>query len=470
MKRRGKSGRYALAALALCLVSGPAQAQERTPLGADKIAELFAQARPHLEAVLGAPLPKQPRFQLVTAEQMARLPDPDLLACLRWQFPDVKPDELPRAFHVARHVAAGAAVARLDEGSDVINVVVENLPAIARWDPSLAQVDSPAFLQLALVQEAARLVLDQRYGLAKRRARCESAEEFLALQAVVEGRCQWLTRQVARRLDSEAIFPLLAERYLRVPDLAPDPALRTMSQLPLRQLFWAQAHGLAFFNHLQEKGLPEAEKRAFLHPPRLARWIERPDLYIRSERTDERDLAAALRSLDKALPAEEWVSLLQPWTPSMVRQVGALMGERARAERAVAAWYEGCSLVWTPRRGSPHHVALSVVRHENAQGARTYFGFAVDLQRKQDGLDDKSCGPPIRVQESKASSVKLSGIEEAVRFDKRMQYGAGSTPIPVSTLLARVGDLVIEVSWHGLPPDLAWAERLVPAVLTATGK
>jgi hypothetical protein len=471
MKGRGQTSQYALAALALCLAGVPARGQEAAQFGEDKIAELFAQAKPHLEAVLGGPLPRPPRFQVVTAEQMARLPDPDLLACLRWQFPDIKPADLPRAFHVARHVASTAAVAGLDEGSEVINVVPGNLPAIAGWDSSLAQVNSPAFLQLALVHEAARLVLDQRYDLGQRRARCADAEAFLAFQAVVEGRCQWVTRQVARKLGSEGLFPLLAQRYLRVPDVAPDPGLRTLSQLPLRQVCWARTHGLAFFTHLEEKGLPEAEKRAFTRPPRLARWVERPELYVRSERSDHRELPAALRqALGEALPVGEWELLQQPWTPMMVRQVGALMGERARAERAVATWYEGCSLVWTPRKGPRHHVALSVARHESGTGARTYFGFAVDLQRKQDALDDKSCGPPIRVIESKATSVKLPGVEEAVRFDKRMQYGAGSEPIPVSTLLARVGDLVIDISWHGLPADVAWAERVLPAALAAAGK
>jgi hypothetical protein len=36
----------------------------------------------------------------------------------------------------------------------------------------------------------------------------------------------------------------------------------------------------------------------------------------------------------------------QAWTPVMVQQVAAMLGERARADRLVAAWDEGRSLVW----------------------------------------------------------------------------------------------------------------------------
>jgi hypothetical protein len=107
------------------------------------------------------------------------------------------------------------------------------------------------------------------------------------------------------------------------------------------------------------------------------------------------------------------------------------------------------------------------VRHETAAGARAYFGFAMDLQRKQDELSG-TCGPSVRVLESRPTAVKLPGVEEAVRNDKRMQYGAGSEPVSVSTLLARAGDVVIECSWHGLPPEATtWAEQIIAAALAA---
>jgi hypothetical protein len=91
----------------------------------------------------------------------------------------------------------------------------------------------------------------------------------------------------------------------------------------------------------------------------------------------------------------------------------------------------------------------------------------VDLQRKQDELAGGSCAPTVRVLESKATPVQLPGFDEAVRNDKRMQYGADGPPVAVSTLLARAGDVVVECSWHGWPAETEWAGRVAAAALAA---
>src|SRR5262249_60328621 len=100
-------------------------------------------------------------------------------------------------------------VCQYAEGHNVIVVAADNLEKIAAWDPALTKVNSPQFLQLALVYEAARCHLDHRYDLATLRAACRDAEEFDALQALVEGRALDVTRQVAARLGTEAPLPRL---------------------------------------------------------------------------------------------------------------------------------------------------------------------------------------------------------------------------------------------------------------------
>jgi hypothetical protein len=467
MRRGGKAGIYGLAVLVASLAAAPLAAQQVQHPGAARAQELFAQARPYLEAVLGMKPDYRPQLRILTAAEFQRLPDPELEASLHWLFPDLKDDAFRRAAEVVRYVAAVATVARHTEGGDVIHVLPDNLPVIAGWDADLQRVNSPAFLQLALVHEAARFALEQHYDLARRRRACRDAEEFHALQAMIEGCAARVTAQVAERLDTRADFALLAERYLRVPDLAPDPALRTMSQLTLRQRQWAATRGLAFFDHLREKGLADAEKRVFTRPPRVVRWVERPDLYVRAEESKRPDLASALRALADTLPAAEWAGAQQPWTPAMVRQAADLLGERDHAERAVAAWDEGRSLVWLHRQDPRKQVALSLVRHATEAGAKTYFGFAVDLQRKQDQLAGGSCAPSARVLDTRATAVKLPGFDEAVRNDKRVQYGSTGEPLTVSTLLARSGEVVVECSWYGLPAETEWAGRVAAEALAA---
>jgi hypothetical protein len=468
MRRAGKTGSCTFAVLIGCLAGTPVGAQQVQHPGAARVPDLFAQAQPHLEAALGGKIQRLPEFRILTAAEFQRLSDPELEASLHWLFPELKDEAFARAAVVVRYVASLATVARHIEGGDVIHVLPDNLPTIAAWDTGLAAVNEPAFLQLALVHEVARLALERRYDLARRRHACRDAEEFFALQALVEGQAAWLTREVARKLDTEGHFPLLAQRYLRIPDNAPDPALRTMSQLSLRKRHWASTQGLAFFEHLHAKGLADAEQRAFTRPPRLTGWVERPELYVRAEQAKRTDLATALRALEGTLPAGDWSVVQQPWTAEMVRQVAALVGEKARAERAVAGWDEGRSLVWALRKDAGKQVAVSLARHQTEAGARTYYGFAVDLQRKQDEMAGGSCAPTVRMLESKATAVRLPGFDEAVRNDKRMQYGAGGPPVAVSTLLARSGDLVIEFSWYGLPVEMDWASRVIGAALAAS--
>src|SRR5262249_31943395 len=179
-------------------------------------------------------------------------------------------------------------------------------------------------------------------------------------------------------------------------------------------------------------------------------------------------LEAVLVGLAGMLPAPQWEASQQTWTPAMARQVAALLNLTERAEKVAATWGEGRSLVCTAKVQPRQQVALSVVRHETAAGARAYYGLANDLQRKRDEMSGMPCIGSLKVLEARCTGAQLPGAEEAVRFDKRLQFGAGA-PVPASVLLVRTGDLVIECSWHGLPADAAWAERVVAAVLSQTG-
>jgi hypothetical protein len=176
------------------------------------------------------------------------------------------------------------------------------------------------------------------------------------------------------------------------------------------------------------------------------------------------DLISVLQPLECALPAAQWQALQQTWTPAMLGQVAGLLGaSKERVDKIAVTWDEGRSLVWTERKQPDHQVALSVVRHETAAAARAYFGFAVDLQRKQDTLPPGTCGPALHVVDSKSTVVTLEGFDEAVRNDKQIEFGGGQ-PVPASLLMARAGDLVVECTWHGSAADPALAERLVQAV------
>jgi hypothetical protein len=465
MKRWGKWGILALTVVGAVAVAGRVviSQQPAAPPVANPYAELFDKARPHLEAVLRDRFDGL-QFSTATAAQLPRVPDADLDAHLRWHFPHLQGTTLAKTREVARQVVATATVAQYAEGHNVIVVVPDNFEKIAAWDPELARVNSAEFVQLALVYEAVRAHLDQRFNLAKLRADCCDAEDFAALQALVDGRAYEVCRRVAERLGTQALVPLLAQRWLRVPDEVADPSLKAASQTYLHGRAAAATRGAAFHNALWDAALKDVEGEIFTARPRQLSAVARPARWLGSRFKQQPSLAEVLRPLEGTFPGADWQPMQQSWTPAMLGQVAAMLGApKERVEKAAASWYEGRTLVWLQRGRPDRQVALSVVRHDGEAGARSYLGFAVDLQRKQDTLPPGTCGPTIQVVESKMTSLRLEGFDEAVRNDKRIRLGAGE-PVPVSVLLARSGELVVECTWHGGTADAATAERLVQAV------
>jgi hypothetical protein len=90
----------------------------------------------------------------------------------------------------------------------------------------------------------------------------------------------------------------------------------------------------------------------------------------------------------------------------------------------------------------------------------------VDLEHNQNILPASSCGPTIRIVESKSTAAKLPGIDEAMRTDKRIAFGS-TEPKAVSDIVARTGNLVVECTWQGRGADSALAEQLIQALASA---
>jgi hypothetical protein len=452
----------------LTVLTGPAFGQ---PPAAPDPDALFAAARPHLEAVLGRRLERLPIFRTVTPAELAALPDGLLNVQAAWQYHDLEPAARDRARTAATAALRGATVAGLRERSEAnlaglwvetVLVAPENAARIARWDESLARVNSEAFLRLALVHETVRCLLDWEYGLSERRAACRDSEELIGLQAMVEGRCQWVTRQVARRLGEEATFPLLAEAYRRAPDAEGDGTARVLGRDGLDRRHWCCVKGLAFFEYLEKEGVKDAEARAFARPPRQVAWVERPELYLRSERLNLGDLADVLKRLEGSLPAADWQAAQQPWTAAMLREAAAWLGEGQRAEKVAQGWNDGRLLVWSARANPGRQVAVGLVRFQDEAAARAYYGLAADLQRKQDELLAAAGRRPV---ESHVKALRLNGADEAMRADKTVHLQGQGEGLSITQVWARVGERVVEFTWRGVPGDADWAQRVLDAVL-----
>jgi hypothetical protein len=480
------TGHAKWATLVLFALTAAAQSQE--PVDVGHLQRWLDTARPVVEQMFGHELPRLPR--LLVPETLPLYPDGDeILFNLRSRFPHLTDHGYQEAVKdvlavhqqtvIARYLLQRTPSSQAGNEASIVFFPANHLhmprwleslrPHQAagkrdmQWHDGLKDAASLDFVKLAVVHEVVRYALDSRYQLGRLRESCRDADEWFALQAVIEGRAQWVTQRVAKHLQLDTIFPLLAARYLYVPDVSPDPGLRAISQSVVRQQHWAYAQGLAFWTYLESQGKAD-EKAVFANLPRQPRMIEQPEAYLRQAAAPRPDLHTVLANLEPQHAASEWASTQQPWTPEMCIQVAGLLNEKSRAEKIVQGWQDGRSVIWSWKNAPECQVALSVVRYESEAGARGYFGFALDLQRKRDELSNQPCGLPLKVIDSRSSNPNLTGVDEAIFFEKKMQYVNSKQTMASHLLLLRKGDRVIEFTWYGMSADTAWAQRILSAL------
>ena len=172
-------------------------------------------------------------------------------------------------------------------------------------------------------------------------------------------------------------------------------------------------------------------------------------------------LAGVFGRLHNVLPPGQWQVSEYPWSPSMVIQAAARFDVKGKQTEFVSSWEEGHALEWAEQQQPYRQVRLGAAKFTDPRAARSYFGLAIELQRKL----DQTLGASLL--DAKSAPVKLQGAEEAVRCDRVFRPVGNYPPHVTSTLLVRSKKMVLEFGWYGQPADVAWAERLLPELLSA---
>src|SRR5262249_13150908 len=249
----------AAAILAAALLVNGASAKPETGLSPAEAAALFAEAQPHIEAVMGYRSDPLPRFRMANQRDFDTWRRAEVEAEIGWQFPDIAKAAGTARAAADREVRQGylsASVTAASGGREII-LLWSNAPKIALWNPALAGVNTKAFAQLAIVHEAVSMALESRYNVTDRQRACGDPDSFFATLSLVKGRAQWVTREVAKRLGTVTAFPLLAEVWLHIPDRLSDPALRAVTQEFYRRRYWMLTSGLAFQDALVKAGITD---------------------------------------------------------------------------------------------------------------------------------------------------------------------------------------------------------------------
>jgi hypothetical protein len=209
--------------------------------------------------------------------------------------------------------------------------------------------------------------------------------------------------------------------------------------------------------------------QVFARPPQRLEEVEQPALYLQALQNRQSDLRALFTHLEAIAPHSDWQASQQPWTPSLLRQVASTLEVSKRVEALLPHWVEGRTHHSHKPNKPTQNLALSLVCLDNPQAARSYYGLAVDIQRKRDEWLARTLGQQTQIEASRFVSVRLPGTEEAIQNNKILQSGPTGSRLPMTLLVARRGPWVVEMHWNGVPANLRWAEQAIQGIVREIG-
>ncbi len=150
--------------------------------------------------------------------------------------------------------------------------------------------DLDALIDVILAHELAHVWQDQRFGAFEHEGVEDTTETALARAAVVEGTAEFVSREVAKRLDAVSSFDLVASKR----DEQTEKRTGTPTQRAIaRWQRWAYGEGLRFVETVHaELGAPATWQRLFGAMPSSVWSIEHPKAWAERPGTPSADLDA----------------------------------------------------------------------------------------------------------------------------------------------------------------------------------
>lgn len=424
--------------------------------------EIASQLHDRLDPVLAEVVGKKTAYRrdYVTwkADDLQLQRDPVNEAHARWLFPELKEKELEQALEALHQVQVATTLLAHNQGAvTIIHLMPENAVRMASWHESLKPMTSAKFLWLALAH--ADLAYNVHNDKQQAVLAAKSREEFEIRLALQRGAILWQTEKVARKIGCADLLPLLVDYHRHLPDQGSDARIRLIRQQVMRCQDELARLGLQFLRQLEKSQGKLDLDQICANPPTSLAALENPERYLQAQRSEQPALADLLERVAATLPAGGKIAQ-QPVSADMMRQVAALFEQSARAERVLAGWQEARSLIWCHPAEPTRQLAVSITRFASPKDARSYFGFAVDLQRKRDELMTAACASTMRVEQSRSNALRWQEIDEGVCCEKMLRMLATKQVLPSKVILIRAGAAIIEFNAHGTELSEEWAQQV----------
>lgn len=455
--------KHPLPSLAVLCVVGPLAAQEQPflPITPERLDAAFADASAAVRRVLDVELEPLPPLRLTDGEELARTITAENLPSVRLR----EPDEAKAA---ALAEQLGNALGHLIFAKYAWSSG-ELLVVPAAMERSARALERPALtadvtLRAVLVHELCHALDDRRFDFAARLRAAKTVDEVIALDAVIEGHAQLMTRRVCGQSGWTDGFEAYTASIGAIPE-NDRVGEATMLLIRASAAAVASAYGDGErFAAAVLRARPETGSRdLFESPPRDAETILKPEWYLDPSKRPKLlyDVEPALDAFVRGFDAAVWTSVRNNTTGKQLASGLSLLPEEDVA--AVVDTLRAARVMQLYPTASPQSKAVILVAMEfdSEDSARHWIEVSARLS---DLKNDAMKAGRLRITGSKSTPLERESwsghLQEKTMMNGRFEF-------EVATIDAMRGRIVLETIYSGDPPDRDTHIATIAALLSA---
>ncbi|MEO0651231.1 MAG: hypothetical protein AAFZ65_11200 [Planctomycetota bacterium] len=344
-------------------------------------------------------------------------------------------------------------------GGEVL-ICRENIEATAEYLES-PEMLAEGPLRTLLIHEFVHARDAREVDLAARLGECEDTDGLQALNAVIEGHAQYVTRKIVAEQGWQADFQVFVDSITKVPASITDPSQRSVIELIVSGFDFAYNDGERFVAAVAQARGPESLSKLFFTPPADPGAVLRPTYYLdpASRPKIESAIEPALDHFEAVAVPEAYtrqrVTLIGPQVESILAGVDPVLVEQA-LEGLLSTRVLVCQN--TERMGSM--VTATLFEFESPGQGLTFLRTLRALLKLRDELYKRG---PIRITDADYTELRRQGGMKGLMAEKVVESAGGEQEV-ITVLLLRDSTLV-ELSAIDDEDDTAkligWSEEVL---------
>lgn len=441
---------------ALALLAAPSLAQDsRPPITEERIQEAYREAAAALEKHLGRELEALPPISIVQPEAVAPVIESENLPIFRRRHPG-DPDRAAADAKTVGELFGSVVIAKYSWSSKEILVVKRNWERTAALVPSLRITDDQA-LRAILIHELVHADDDQVYDLTKLLEKGDSIESVDAINALIEGHAQFVSRAACATAGWSDGF----ERFTQSIGAHPlgegaGEALQSLADVQSFASRFPYVEGERFVTAVDSASGAAGRARLFESPPRELELIAVPGWYIDPDSRPEvlYDMEPVLASFIEGFDKTVWSSQRVELNPAQIA-AGLSLLEPEDVTRISESTRGALVAQVYPTANPQLKIAIcAALEFNTAEDARHFITQSAELNNRKDEAMREGV---LRITKSRSVPVNLPNGSGWI-FEKEMMNGGYRFSLLSATF--RRGKIVVELTFSGDPPSADVAKDL----------